>query len=810
MGNCSSTSNCNPCGPDFSAINQLATKAGAYARQANTYSVDAQNAATNAQEIVDQGIADIAAQIEGFEEKYLGAKNSDPTTDNQGDPLQVGALYWNTVSNELKVWNGASWTVSNFNEFSNYTATGTTFARNLVTRSSDIVNAKDFGAVGDGIVDDTAALQAAVAAACSSLKSLYIPKGNYKVSQTLVITAPIKIYGDGISQWSGFFNELAATQLSFVGTGAKTYQNYGVTNMEVCGGFAPNLSARAGYNETNYSLLDFMNGANPRDFSIGILVNSSGVEISDLRLVPSGGGADHLAFYNNSAATGTEDWSDGNNWDVGILLNAREDCYFNRIQSVGHWRISGMFVSSTGIGPADARSPYRTIVANSYFQGYKAAAIRGSDKFRIIGKGPGYVDVPYAANHPFVSAVFSTIRWSIGTSFSTQFLGVTSTSVVGGNLRIFCTADTAPIVVSQDSVVVKAFGGGNSHIHFTNCFFMGMEHPSRFVAHRQRIGTDGLSFAYNHPSGCLEMSGHRGTEAIFEKCAFQTIEEDIVHIHDHNRTTMEMCAFECSAPRNGARRARIITSPQESLNTRVPNPCGSTFIIKIDGSLYSINDVDFRPAVPQSVSDLDYTGVGDNGLFSANIINVPFSTNFDAFIRPRRNETTGLKNFGFPTSASKFFYDSLLDRNISATGLYIGSIVQIQNARIWDGVSWSNIALQSGREMVLAIPDQNVLELQLSSLAPALLLNVASNNAALPKGIFFCRPRSVEFIQTYGTAINAADLTTFAGQDLSVTPGTAGDLNISVIEKVISGSPTACIQLENRIGGTPTFSVTIN
>lgn len=38
---------------------------------------------------------------------YLGAKASDPTLDNYGQPLVVGALYYNTVSNQTKVYDGA-------------------------------------------------------------------------------------------------------------------------------------------------------------------------------------------------------------------------------------------------------------------------------------------------------------------------------------------------------------------------------------------------------------------------------------------------------------------------------------------------------------------------------------------------------------------------------------------------------------------------------------------------------------------------------------------------------------------------------
>ena len=183
MGNCSSTSNCNPCGPDFSAINQLATKAGAYARQANTYSVDAQNAWNE------------------FNALYLGSFASAPTVDNEGNPLQEGALYFNSVSNQMFVWQGASWIDFDFDEFTPFLATGTTTARNLVTRTADIFNVKDFGAVGDGVTDDTAAIQAAIDAVNSNGGGLvYFPATGgsfYAVKQTFTIGNKTHLLGDG-------------------------------------------------------------------------------------------------------------------------------------------------------------------------------------------------------------------------------------------------------------------------------------------------------------------------------------------------------------------------------------------------------------------------------------------------------------------------------------------------------------------------------------------------------------------------------------------------------------------------------------
>lgn len=59
------------------------------------------------------------------------------------------------------------------------------------------VNAKDYGAVGDGVADDTSALQAAFAAADSG--TCYVPSGTYKISATLNMntTPGFSIRGDG-------------------------------------------------------------------------------------------------------------------------------------------------------------------------------------------------------------------------------------------------------------------------------------------------------------------------------------------------------------------------------------------------------------------------------------------------------------------------------------------------------------------------------------------------------------------------------------------------------------------------------------
>ena len=85
-----------------------ASEAATSATNAATSATAADTAKTAAQ--AAQTAAEAAA--DNFDDTYLGAKASDPTVDNDGDALTTGDLYFNTGSNELKVYNGSSWQVA--------------------------------------------------------------------------------------------------------------------------------------------------------------------------------------------------------------------------------------------------------------------------------------------------------------------------------------------------------------------------------------------------------------------------------------------------------------------------------------------------------------------------------------------------------------------------------------------------------------------------------------------------------------------------------------------------------------------------
>ena len=50
-----------------------------------------------------------AASYDSFDDRYLGAKSSAPTLDNDGNALVTGALYWNSVSATMFAWTGSAW-----------------------------------------------------------------------------------------------------------------------------------------------------------------------------------------------------------------------------------------------------------------------------------------------------------------------------------------------------------------------------------------------------------------------------------------------------------------------------------------------------------------------------------------------------------------------------------------------------------------------------------------------------------------------------------------------------------------------------
>jgi hypothetical protein len=88
-----------------SAASTSASNAASSASAASTSATNAASSATSAQ--TAQAAAEAA--LDSFTDIYLGAFSSDPTLDNDGNALTAGDLYFNTVSNRVKVYSGSAW-----------------------------------------------------------------------------------------------------------------------------------------------------------------------------------------------------------------------------------------------------------------------------------------------------------------------------------------------------------------------------------------------------------------------------------------------------------------------------------------------------------------------------------------------------------------------------------------------------------------------------------------------------------------------------------------------------------------------------
>lgn len=89
-----------------------ATAAGTSATNANTSAVasaaSASSAGTSATNAASSASA-AAASYDSFDDRYLGAKSAAPGVDNDGQPLIIGTIYWDTPSAQMFTWNGSSW-----------------------------------------------------------------------------------------------------------------------------------------------------------------------------------------------------------------------------------------------------------------------------------------------------------------------------------------------------------------------------------------------------------------------------------------------------------------------------------------------------------------------------------------------------------------------------------------------------------------------------------------------------------------------------------------------------------------------------
>ena len=106
----------------------VAATSATNAATSETNAASSATAASNSASAASTSATNAASSYDQFDDRYLGAKSSAPTVDNDGDALITGALYFNSTTNIMNVYGSGGWqsagsAVNGTSERNTYTAT---------------------------------------------------------------------------------------------------------------------------------------------------------------------------------------------------------------------------------------------------------------------------------------------------------------------------------------------------------------------------------------------------------------------------------------------------------------------------------------------------------------------------------------------------------------------------------------------------------------------------------------------------------------------------------------------------------------
>lgn len=126
------------------SVNALTAQSAATSASLSALSATSSaSAASSSASAASSSAASAAASFDSFDDRYLGAKSSAPSVDNDGNALITGALYWNSTSSLLYIWTGSAWDQAAFSVSGAVTSFNTRTGA-VTLSSTDVTDALTF------------------------------------------------------------------------------------------------------------------------------------------------------------------------------------------------------------------------------------------------------------------------------------------------------------------------------------------------------------------------------------------------------------------------------------------------------------------------------------------------------------------------------------------------------------------------------------------------------------------------------------------------------------------------------------------
>ena len=232
-----------------SATSETNAAASATASAASATSSSASStSAASAQAAAESARDSALAAFDSFDDRYLGVFASNPTTDNDGNALIAGSLYFNSASSAMQVYTGSGWTAAYVSGTGFASLSGATFTGDItvpnITLSGTIdgrdpstdgtkLDGIEAGATGDQTASEIMTAIQTVDGAASGLDADLLDgqEGSYYLDYSNATNTPtIPTNNNQLTNGAGYITSVPAQSFSSLTGKPTTISGYGITD----------------------------------------------------------------------------------------------------------------------------------------------------------------------------------------------------------------------------------------------------------------------------------------------------------------------------------------------------------------------------------------------------------------------------------------------------------------------------------------------------------------------------------------------------------------------------------------------------